>query len=161
MILPDPQLSSNYFNDKGSRSWSVEFAEVDALPCAEEEPALGENQRLGVTDRARFQVGGGVSFGVAILGVVPRVDFLKAAQHICFDIGIGILVDGDSGCRVERGDDDDSFLYIVVTQPFTDSVSDINHLIAGCCLQLKCGLHLLHPFSLLFLSLYLSKNSAG
>lgn len=76
--------------------WTVEFTKIDALPGAQHEAALVENQGFGSGNITGHDVRRGIAFHmlkIAFMGnFLPEKSF-----HIGGHIGIGILIDGNRG----------------------------------------------------------------
>ena len=78
-------------------AWAVELAEVDALPGAEEEFALVDDEGDGRACEDGFEVGVGVAFGVLVEGFALGDEGGELFGHVVFDVGVGVFVDGDGG----------------------------------------------------------------
>lgn len=87
-----------------SGSWAVKFAEINALPGAQNQFPLVDNDALGSADERGFQVGVAVAFTVAPGPVFGRKT-PESHNQIAPDIGIGIFIDGNGarGMRAVNG----------------------------------------------------------
>ena len=75
-----------------------EFAEVDALPGAKVEFAVGDGDCEADAEEGAFCVGGhvvGAFHGVLIVGLMLFYDVVHNLLHINSHIGVGILIDGE------------------------------------------------------------------
>ncbi|MNR45797.1 hypothetical protein D3C85_1646880 [compost metagenome] len=76
----------------------VEFAEINTLPPSKEKPSFMNDYSLGRTCGNRLQMRGGVPFCMQVLGMFPRIDFVKPHKYIMSHIRVRVLIDGDPGC---------------------------------------------------------------
>ena len=75
----------------------AEFAEVDALPGAEVEAAIGDGDGEAYAEEGALGVGGHVvgSFhGVLVVGLVLSHEAVHDLVHVGAHVGVGILIDG-------------------------------------------------------------------
>ena len=93
-------IKAHNLHQIGARARPVEFAELDALPGAEDQFAAVDQQRDAVADQRGFDVAVAVAFGVLVIGFLLGDQRFQFFQQVVFDVGIGVFVDGDGGGRV-------------------------------------------------------------
>ena len=100
----------NQIHEDPACSGTIKFTQVDRLPGAEDEPPSGDRDHLGIAGEYRFDVGIGVPLRVAIGAAHGGMAYglLEREEHVPGYVRIGVFLDGDSGCRVRRMDDEQS-----------------------------------------------------
>src|SRR5713226_163004 len=88
-------------------TWSVEFREVNALPCADHELAVAYRKRHSASHEYRLDVRGRISLGVAEF-LVPRNKLVEEIEQVALHVGVGVLVDEQTGGRVGHADGADA-----------------------------------------------------
>src|SRR5690349_15902370 len=73
-----------------TRPWAVEFAEIDALPLAENQFHVVHHHQGAVSNERCFDVAIRVAFGVAIVGFIFRNQRLQLLEHVVLHIRIGV-----------------------------------------------------------------------
>ena len=100
LLLPGGDLSDDGGDDTASRSAVTEFAEVDALPCAEVEPAPGDGNREFDPGERRFGMGGHVVVAferMDVVGFALAHQPVENRPEVGAYVGVGVLVDGKPG----------------------------------------------------------------
>ena len=108
-------------------AWAVEFGEKDALPAAEGEFAVLNEDELRCANEHGFDVRVGVPFGMTI-GTGGWNEAVECAFRVSGDVGIGVFVDENSrgGMRyVEKARAD---LNAERTDYALDFQGDVHHL---------------------------------
>src|SRR3989442_12188070 len=78
---------------------AVELAKENALPAAQAEPAILDENRLGDTRECGLDVRIGVSFGVTVRCVARRQP-VERRFEILRNVGVIVVMDGQSGCEM-------------------------------------------------------------
>jgi len=126
---PYPALPFNNLHMKLSRARAIEFAEIHALPGAQHRPAVLNQHELARSCLDRLHMRGSVSFSVAVLRMLPGVDFVEPAQHISHNVRIGILINRDASSRMRAIDDGIAILHAALPDCFAKLVGHFHHLI--------------------------------
>ncbi len=82
----------------------IKFTEVEALPGAEDEAAVFNDQRLAGSEQAAFDMGRAVPFEVAV-SVLHGHQLVDCHDHVSTHIRVGIFIDRNR-CRSVRGIND-------------------------------------------------------
>ena len=93
-----------HVDDDRPGAGAIELAHHNALPGTKHEPPIFDNQGKRWSDGTGLHVRVGISFNVTII-TFTRKHVIKTGEDICFDIRIGVLIDGDSTRRVRRKHD--------------------------------------------------------
>ena len=95
--------SDNYF---AGAAIVAEFAEVNALPGAKIQAAIGDGDSMRRADKSGFGVGRHIVIalaGVAIIGFVLLHEIVENSGKVNLHVGVGILVDGKcGGCMLDE-----------------------------------------------------------
>src|SRR4029077_10061647 len=94
--MPPSRWVRHDFYKDGALARAVEFAEEDSLPGAESEFAVFYKDDLARSGEDGSHVRVRVAFGVAI-GALMGDQPIENSFDIASDVGIGVLVDDDSG----------------------------------------------------------------
>ena len=89
----------DYLDENGALARPIEFAEENALPGAQSEFSIFDEDGLAGSGQDGFHVRVGVAFRMAV-GTIVRNQAIENSFHVSGNIGIGVLIDGDSGRRV-------------------------------------------------------------
>ena len=77
-----------------SSTGAVKLAKIDPLPRSQDRLSLIDDQGHRRPHQARFDMGIGITLGMAVFGQVGRRDVGQARQQIAPHAGIGVLIDG-------------------------------------------------------------------
>jgi hypothetical protein len=132
-------LISHDFKMELAPAGAVKFAEEDALPAAEGQVAVGNEDGLGVAYQDGFDVGVGVAFAVFV-GAAVRYQAIEGSLYVAGDVGIGVFVDRDGGSGVRDVEVADAGFDLGFGYEGLHFVADVYELVAagGCDLY---GLH--------------------
>ena len=103
---------------------AVKFVQENSLPGAEREFAVFDEDDLARSSEYGFHVRVSVAFGVAIRAFVLD-QTIENTFDVAGDVGIGVLVDGDSGSGVRNVDVADATLHAGFTDGLFDFVRDV------------------------------------
>ncbi len=87
---------------------AIELAEENSLPAAEQELAVAEGDGDAWADEGGFDVRVGVFFAVAEAHAVLGDERAQVLEHVARHVGVGVLVDGETGGGVLREEDADA-----------------------------------------------------
>src|SRR4051812_27555049 len=88
---------AHYLHLDGPRPRPVELAEEHALPPAEDDVAVIDQERHARPDERRLDVAVAVALAVAEPRLLVRDGTVVPEQQVVDDVGVGVLVDGDRG----------------------------------------------------------------
>jgi hypothetical protein len=117
----------NYFDEYGALARPVEFAEKNALPSAQREFSIFDEDGLAGSGQDGFHVRIAVAFRMAV-GTIIRNQVIENSFDIPGNIGIRVLVDGDSGRRVRHVDTAQSAGHARLVNCVFDFAGDIHEL---------------------------------
>lgn len=126
LFLPSPHK----LNPNLSFSWTIKLHKVDPLPGTELKLAILYDKHLREPDKRSFDMGIGVPLGM----VKPRLlrnKFFEKSIHICFDIGIGVLIYRDRRGRVRTINQKQSILPVIISNNLLHLNGDIDYLVTG------------------------------
>jgi hypothetical protein len=114
----------------GALARAVEFAEEDSLPGAQREFAVFDECGLTRSGEDGLHVGIGVALGVLVRAFVGN-QAIEDSFDVAGNVGIGVLVDDDSGGGVRNVDVADAVLHGGFADSLFDFARDINKLRAA------------------------------
>jgi hypothetical protein len=120
-------LSGTHVDVVGTSARTVKFAEVDALPSAEERSAVLDENGLGCSEGACLEVGGAVAFCVEEFSAVG-IGVAKSEEDVVDDIGVRVFVDGDGSCGVRTVHSADAVFYAALFDAVGNGARDVFHL---------------------------------
>ena len=129
-VKPPSRLVRHDFYEDGALARAVEFAEEDSLPGAESEFAVFDKDDLARSGEDGFHVRVRVAFGVAI-GALVGDQPIENSFDVAGDVGIGVLVDDDSGGGMRNIDVADAAFHIGFAESLFDFAGDVYKLRAA------------------------------
>ena len=94
-------LTFEQLHEAGPVARTVKLTKINALPAAEHELAVFDEDGLRCAGHNRLQVGGRVAFHMAIFGMVPWKYFVEPHQHVVLNVRVGVFIYSDA-CRRMR-----------------------------------------------------------
>ena len=122
-------IGDDFYPD-GALAWAVEFTEENSLPGAEREFAVFDECGLTRSGEDGLHVGIGVALGVLVRPCVGN-QAIEDSFDVAGDVGIGVLVDDDSGGGVRNVDVADAAFHVGFADSLFDFARDINKLRAA------------------------------
>ena len=129
-VKPPSRWVRHDFYKDGALARAVEFTKKNSLPGAESEFAVFDEDGLARSGEDGFHVRFSVAFGVAI-GALMGNQPIENSFHVAGDVGIGVLVDDDSGSSVRNIDVTDAAFHIGFAESLFDFAGDVYKLRAA------------------------------
>ena len=127
---PNSWLIGDDFYQDGALPGAVEFTKKNSLPGTESEFAVFDEDGLARSSEDGFHVRVRVAFAVAIRALM-RDQAIEDPLDVAGDVGIGVLVDDDSGGGMRNIDVADAAFHIGFAESLFDFASDVYKLRAA------------------------------